>query len=142
MATCEDPVSSCISTSVAMGQNPPMAFSGQLVAITPTLSGTTRGYCWITAPCSHIILIMASTSVAAAASTDHHVNSMLPQPSHHAVDSKLPIPRASNPGIFTNRVHVRHTCNNCREHKAKCSGNEACQPCEDTGSKCVYRIRR
>jgi hypothetical protein len=70
------------------------------------------------------------------------VNSGLRQPGDQADNSKLPIPRATYASISANRVRARHACNSCRKQKAKCTGHEPCQRCEDIGVRCVYGIRK
>lgn len=74
--------------------------------------------------------------------TFRNVNSGFPQAGNQAINSKLPIPRAANSTISSDRVRASHACNNCRERKAKCTGRQPCQRCDDTGVTCVYGIRK
>jgi hypothetical protein len=68
-------------------------------------------------------------------------NTALLQSGSRTVNAKLPIPRASHASSSSDRARAKHACNNCRKHKAKCSGRQPCQRCKDTGARCIYGIR-
>lgn len=62
---------------------------------------------------------------------------------NQAVNPKVAIPRNVQINTITSSGRVNQACDNCREQKAKCSGNRpTCQRCEDAGVCCVYGDRK
>ncbi|KAJ5939616.1 hypothetical protein N7466_002750 [Penicillium verhagenii] len=56
---------------------------------------------------------------------------------------KVAIPRIVNPSIWTSSSRVTRACENCREQKAKCSGDRpVCQRCKDADVPCSYGDRK
>ncbi|KAJ5652616.1 hypothetical protein N7507_010042 [Penicillium longicatenatum] len=63
--------------------------------------------------------------------------------SSRSLNAKVPIPRASTPGIAKAHGRVSRACENCREQKAKCSGHQpTCNRCAQSGAKCFYGDRK
>ncbi|KAJ5999278.1 hypothetical protein N7451_007088 [Penicillium sp. IBT 35674x] len=60
-----------------------------------------------------------------------------------SLNAKVPIPRASTPGIAKAHGRVSRACEACREQKAKCSGHQpTCNRCAQSGAKCSYGDRK
>ncbi|KAJ5642674.1 hypothetical protein N7490_006674 [Penicillium lividum] len=58
-------------------------------------------------------------------------------------NTKVAIPRIVNPSTGASRSRVSWACENCREHKAKCSGHRpACHRCKDADVRCSYGDRK
>ena len=53
--------------------------------------------------------------------------------------SRVPIPRVSSVNTRSGSRRVSRACKNCRQHKAKCDGQQpSCQRCLDASVRCVY----
>ncbi|KAF9887022.1 hypothetical protein FE257_010638 [Aspergillus nanangensis] len=64
-------------------------------------------------------------------------------PGDRSFNSKVPIPRSTNPSSWTSSGRVSRACENCREQKAKCSGHRpTCQRCQESGIRCSYGDRK
>lgn len=60
-----------------------------------------------------------------------------------SLNGKVPIPRASTPGVAKAHGRVSRACEACREQKAKCSGHQpTCNRCAQAGTKCLYADRK
>lgn len=63
---------------------------------------------------------------------------LIPNP-ERSLNPKVPIPRSAYPRNFIVSRRVSKACENCREQKAKCTGNRpTCQRCQDAGIRCFY----
>ncbi|KAJ5393986.1 uncharacterized protein N7487_011627 [Penicillium crustosum] len=63
--------------------------------------------------------------------------------SNDRVNAKVAIPRNAQPSSWTSSGRVSRACENCREHKAKCSGHRpTCHRCLDAGVPCSYGDRK
>lgn len=59
------------------------------------------------------------------------------------LNDKVPIPRTTLPNSSGRTGRVSQACENCREQKAKCSGQRpACHRCQDAGVRCSYGDRK
>lgn len=64
-------------------------------------------------------------------------------PEEQSNNAKVPIPRSTNPNIWTSSGRTSRACENCRDQKAKCSGHRpACTRCKDAGLQCIYSYRK
>lgn len=60
-----------------------------------------------------------------------------------SLNPKVPIPRATYPSHLTGSGRVSRACENCREQKAKCSGDRpTCHRCQDGNLRCSYGDRK
>ncbi|KAJ6018458.1 hypothetical protein N7499_003746 [Penicillium canescens] len=58
-------------------------------------------------------------------------------------NAKVPIPRNAQRTNWINRGRVSRACENCRDQKAKCSGQRpVCHRCQDAGVVCSYGDRK
>ncbi|KAL4943908.1 hypothetical protein BDV06DRAFT_124679 [Aspergillus oleicola] len=59
------------------------------------------------------------------------------------LNNKVAIPRSANSAAVSNRGRVSRACENCRDQKAKCSGQRpTCQRCQDAEIQCLYVDRK
>ncbi|KAJ5674224.1 transcriptional regulator family: Fungal Specific TF [Penicillium macrosclerotiorum] len=65
-----------------------------------------------------------------------------PPPGDRSTPAKVAIPRTTRPLNATTSGRVGRACENCREQKAKCSGQRPCQRCHDNGVQCSYSDRK
>lgn len=67
---------------------------------------------------------------------------LMPNP-ERSLNPKVPIPRSAYPSKLIVSGRVSKACENCREQKAKCTGNRPiCQRCQDAGIRCFYGDRK
>ena len=53
--------------------------------------------------------------------------------------SRVPIPRLPSLNPRSGSRRVSRACKNCRQHKAKCDGQQpSCQRCQEASIRCVY----
>ena len=53
--------------------------------------------------------------------------------------SRVPIPRLPSLNTRSGSRRVSRACKNCRQHKAKCDGQQpSCQRCQEASIRCVY----
>jgi hypothetical protein len=56
--------------------------------------------------------------------------------------AKVAIPRTTQSTSSNSSGRVSHACENCRDAKAKCSGQRPCNRCQDNGQLCSYGDRK